>query len=110
MKLTPHNHTPRPIGSNTPSRRRSDKRWADTQPEHPACGATPAWFGIDPAAPGSEKTVIALCSAHHDEYTEQQQGDSMGSFIVTALGLVGALGLLALCWWAGHGGKWVSPW
>lgn len=101
------------IGSSTPSRRRSDLRWADTTLEHPACGAEPVWAGIDHAE-GGDRTVIATYEGDRlvrlEEWREQSQGDGMGTFIVTALGLVGVLGLLALCWWLGHDGKWAPLW
>lgn len=105
---------PRAIGSASPSRRRADRQWAETTLEHPDCGAKPVWAGVDLGAAASDRAVVATYEgarlAKVDEWRKQSQGDSMGTFVVTAIGLAGVLGLLALCWWLGHGGKWVPLW
>ena len=114
MKQKPPFRNPAPIGSNTPSRRRADRRWADTELEHPACGAAPVWSGVDLAQDGSDRTTISTYEdgklVRVEEWREQQHGSGMASFAVTAIGLAGCAALVAFCWWLGHGGKWAPLW
>lgn len=72
-------HRTTAIGSTTPARRRNDPQWADT-----------------------------VVSYRYGEEHEQQQGDAMGTLIVTVIGLAGVAGLLWLCWWLANCFKWVS--